>query len=430
MKFRTITLMTALLAVLGLFANSPARALDDEQELSGSVEKKLTDLIARYYEYKDQSSYLNMEKAMKEIRGALADAAKKWRIDIESEDEALQYINAYVPAMNLFAKYDSKIKSGKLEEGELDDGPKFHIHLPKTYKGRSVRKMEDFIPVIVDIRPAGEDAQAWFEKHWDKQPVLDEAALLLPTPPEDGEWDTDEGLANLLTPLGSLSWDQVAFDQDRMFLCGSGKTAAAAARIAARFSDRFAGCLLRSGGTDQDYYAPNLARIAVFAAEESPLVKAVEAKQGNVTKGKVEGEALEKWVTETKRIRYPEKISGVVSSLAWSDAVWLKVREFSVTPEADKPDTYPQFQASLDREANKIKVDCKGISKFYFRLNDAVLDLKKEIVVEINGQEAFKKKVERNVDEMLDTAWLTGERARLWTRMIEVNVPADTSKPK
>ncbi len=424
MNLRKTSGAVAAVWMISLVLGAPTAfaGTDDEPEIKGRDAKNLTGFIERYYDYLEKQNYAGTTQMVKEIDGVLDKLAKSWKVGDGDGRAALQHIDAFVDVLNTFPKkWEGGFKKDRLEEGETPDGTKFHIYLPKTYKDRP-KSLADFYPAIVDLRPAGEAAESYFDKNWAGQKVLESTILILPSPPETGDWATDEGISNALQPLGDLSWNKVPIHQDAMFLCGSGKTAPATARIAARFAERFAGVVFRTGGSAEDYLGANLGRISVLTAEDSPLTQASATFGGSVKKGQVDGDALAEFVSTTRRNRYPESVSGVIPNLSWGDATWLKVRQIDVT-DAEKPSDYPTFRASLDRENNKIKIDSKGISKFYLRLNDEVVDLDKNVVVEINGQEVFNAIVKRDLDELLKTAYYTGDRGRLWVRIREIEVP-------
>ena len=86
----------------------------------------------------------------------------------------------------------------------------------------------------------------------------------------------------------------------------------------------------------------------------------------------------------------------------------------------------PNFQVTVDRENNKLKIQCHRIQGFQVFLNDLILDLDKDVTFEVNDKVVFNGRPERSFDEMLDQVRGSGDWTRVfpWSQNIKVDLPA------
>ncbi|MEQ8768613.1 MAG: sigma-70 family RNA polymerase sigma factor [Planctomycetota bacterium] len=400
--------------------NEPTWDLAEQEKDSAKKARSqdgLAKLIRRYYELKDESEYSSMEKALKQIREELDGWAKKQRWDTSehtAESRALAHTELLVEPMSEFPNYPRQ-QTGRVLELESENAARCWYSVPKGYRNR-----EGFWPTVLILLDAGpEDEQPWFEEfHRSHSDLSARAILIVPKRPRDESWEADQGVANCLAPLGTLSWDRVRVDQDRIHLLGIGAASADAVRLAARFSDRFAGLAIEEDVEPEDQHL-NALPLAALAPRGRFTAAQIERGPSRIAFVEDWPRDLARWAEAARRIRIPERVTRIVPDFKHSDAVWLKVRELSRAPDEEKP---ARVDARLDRESNAIHVTSEGVARFYFRLNDEVLDLDRPVVVFVNEKKLYDQRVERGADEMLDTAYLTGERSRLWTRIIEVSM--------
>ena len=120
---------------------------------------------------------------------------------------------------------------------------------------------------------------------------------------------------------------------------------------------------------------------------------------------------IDAWVTDVRRNLTPTKIVLEPNHDAFNDAYWVRLgkTESLIGKPADE---MPRLVIEADKEANRIKVEARGVSDFSLLLNDDLVDLSKEFTVEVNGV-LFKEKRDRNfnfmVDQMLenfDPSWV------------------------
>jgi hypothetical protein len=427
-RARAAATMLALISCLWLgsagIAKGPAGA---DEKLGLKEDRSLQRLFGIYFEAKDNKEAGKEGAALNEIKDTLADASKSWKLQPKAE-MALKHIQALVAPLNMWPKYKFSIRSGRLESQTGDIA--YDIHLPKGF--RSARSIEEFSRVLVDLRPAAE-AQAHFDKTWAGSPILDDTILLLPKPPSSGDWSSDEGIGAFLAPLGKLSWDQLTIDQNAWFLAGSDASMVAVANLGARFGERIAGLILRGGEPKAlpAYLARNLLNTALYATAESPLTGELRKIGGAVTIGDGSAGDIHKWMAGVKRPAYPTKVAGVLPALNWGDQCWFKAMLTTADP-ANPPvaPDFPWFEASIDREKNTVTIATDGVLDIELNVNDAILDLDREIKVVANGVEVATLKGERDVKLMLENAYKKGERFRLFSRVFAVKkLPSGEQAP-
>jgi predicted esterase len=91
----------------------------------------------------------------------------------------------------------------------------------------------------------------------------------------------------------------------------------------------------------------------------------------------------------------------------------------------------PTFQVTVDRENNKLKIQCHRIQGFQVFLNDLILDLDKDVTFEVNGKIVFNGRPERSFAEMLDQVTGSGDWTRVfpWSHNIKIDLPASKPSP-
>ncbi len=389
---------------------------EQEGGFSASVSKRLEVALRQYYASLDEQDYAGKAKALREIEQVLGDSAKRQRLDDGDLDAALRRTDWLVGPLNSFPKYPLW-KRDRLERHEGSGGMSFWVHAPRDYSNR-----EGSWPVLLVLRgPEDSDPEKWFAQFTGAHADLVEEVIVLiselPEKVEVGFWSSDEGIGRALQALGDLSWDQLRIDQDRMLLYGVGSTAPSALEIAARFAERFAGLAL-----DRDVEPPawtvNLEHLAILA----PAGRLTDALAGlNVERAahRTTPEDLRSWVTAARRTRFAEHVRGVFPDLSWGDRMWVKVRQADQVTDGM---SLPSLEAKLDREHNAIHLTTSGIQKVFLRLNDEVLDLDEKITLFIDEQEPRAISIQRSLDELLKTAYYTGDRSRLFTRIVEVEI--------
>ncbi len=355
----------------------------------------------------------------------------------QSLDDLLRRPDLMSDILRSWPRWETAPLGGQLfEETYLDQGEEwtYALHLPVGY-----RSGIDHPPLIVDLW-SGDDPQAHFQEHWQGDPLLDVAILLLP-PHLVGKrlsatvtpWQVYSfimppayvGLLNLSIrtrlfqtrgihevpvlmessldlllpainewsgaswePLIAIKyfWDRFSLDEERILLSARGEESEEAARIAARFKDIFAGLMLWDGEVAEHYFAPNLAQMGVYAPAGGPLVDELERLEAPV----VRRADLVSWVQETRIVRYPEQFEVVVPHPRWGDAYWIKVydiepiREARLGPQTSSEEL-PGVRVTLDRAANRILLETRRVRVLRIRLNDRLVDLDRPLSVVLVG---------------------------------------------
>jgi hypothetical protein len=392
---------------------------------------------------KEVRSYYDAFKAKKDIAKAkvkLVDAiakqnkklSKKAKTDIDllASPEDLQAIFA---ASQVFPK---RSVGGKVVNFSADtflgEPVKYSLVAPKGYKAS-----KGALPLILIIPSESEDpgkTQKDPGKELDEEWMLGDlrgnavlASLEMPADP--GLWgrrggDQLGGLETVMFALRDIR-SNYSIDADQIFLAGHGAGVGAAVEIANVFPYIFAGVIGRSG--DLDKTAPtNFRDLPTLFAGGGSAVTAFEdaAKELGYENVNVKPDArledIWKWVQATRRDSNPSAISFAPTTNI-GGCYWLTAEGFD--PEADEK---PELTAEIDREKNVIAITSKGISKVTLMLNDALVDLDKEVLVICNGVE-HKDTFRRNLTTALEQFFNSNDAGRIYTAFQVYDLPEPKS---
>ena len=107
-------------------------------------------------------------------------------------------------------------------------------------------------------------------------------------------------------------------------------------------------------------------------------------------------EALCEKIADTRRVARPEKV-------VWQPMLAWKTQFYWLTWEA--PRKAAIVEAELDRAANEVRVKCdQDPSGLRVLLDDGMLDLAREVVVELEGKEVFRGIPKRTLATLVRTA--------------------------
>jgi hypothetical protein len=265
----------------------------------------------------------------------------------------------------------------------------------------------------------------------------------VPTPDSKGEsWTRDKSQARAMISLrhlmGTYDADKKtagpAVDMLRVFVDGDD----GAAETAARFAEMFAGAILRhsdgkiSGG-------PNLRQIGGIAGLPAYCIvqpkKKWQAEFGKklrsmndatlvveASDGIGDVKAIAAWMDKLPaRTAQPRSIEYAVHDQSFQRHYWINVLDYDAT---FKP--APWFEATADRATNVVRITVAGISRFELDLNDAIVDLNRDlkiIVVEDEHEYTFLEgRVERNLAKMLTELVTTNHPWRVYPVQFDVDV--------
>lgn len=433
------TLLLAAVTLVGPgepLARSPIPARDLE---------KLAPDISTYFEALDaeateKDALARKHKALDKIEDLLESAAKKAKID-----QPLKYLADWDIALEA-AKPDIKGLKALVGKGLVrydfvdalnDRSVACILSVPATYA-----KSEAPLPVVVALKPplglvAGAlDAKVIEMAAAAYGPLLQSHIILLPLGPAvkqgkamessevEGAWFTQDGQAAFLTALRVLL-EQIRFDRQRLVIDGWGDAGLDAVRMASSFPSWFAGAINRSGETGgPEVLYENMTGIPVLyvdgktesrGADLSALKERADLRSeitvleeaGSALAPSAEvGQAIAEWVTKCARDPAPAAIHYKLAHLNYQAVHWLKAGGTLVRAGANPTDKdFPRIEARIDKAANKISVETVNIPSLYFYLNDALVDLDKPVIIEVNGKVRYDGKVKRSLAYMLDNRY-------------------------
>jgi hypothetical protein len=220
---------------------------------------------------------------------------------------------------------------------------------------------------------------------------------------EKGTPGNEGGEGNMLWTLGQVVRNY-ALDFDRVYLAGRGRGVEAAVTFAARYPERFAGVIGRSGDAPTDVVVENMNNLPLFFAgaggNATALDEKLKALGYSTLQRKDDATEAEIWAWLQDPPRAPNPVEVVIhpgvqntpNSLRYS--FWLEA-----IPTDAQGTVY--VKARLDRTANSILVEGEGITKFQVYFNDGMLDLDKPIKVLANGSEVSRT-ITRSLPRALD----------------------------
>lgn len=372
------------------------------------------------------------------------------RKDIDGHS-AMEDVPAFVAMANGCRVFNPKLaRRGRILEVPI--GPEVHqfpggigtvtytLYVPKDY---SDKKLWPAIFCLPDNKkwPSQED---YIKRVWLKSKTVAEGYLVaVPKPDSKGEsWSRAKSQARAMISLRHLmgTYDAEkktagpATDMLRVFVDGDD----GAAETAARFCEMFAGAVLRhsdgriSGG-------PNLRQIGGLAGLPAYCLiepgKKRQAEFGKKLRGMNDaclvveaadgiGDPAEiaKWMERLPaRTGQPRSLEYTVHDQSFQRCYWINVLDYDATY---KP--APWFEATADRATNEIRITVGGVSRFELFLNDAIVDLNrnvKVIVVDDDREYTFlDARVERNLAKMLTGLIRTNHPWRVYPARFDVDV--------
>ena len=336
------------------------------------------------------------------------------------------------------------------------------VSLPAAY-GRG----DELFPAVIALKPhyalEGATLEGEVRKHAETayKGLLDKAIVLIPLGVEtgsgragvlketEGSWLATENIPAFVYGSLNILFQQVPYDRARVILDGWQDAGEDAVRLASLFQSVFAGVINRSGepGGDDVLWAnfgnvPILyvdgqadgrgADIAPLQKREGVEVTVVADLASSLDLSDEAAAKVAEWVTARQRPLAPTTVFKLVADAAFQNAAWLKARVISKRATARPGDRdFPRLAAKVDREANRISIESVNVLEMYVYLSDAIVDLDRQVVIEVNGKEVSKKTYRRDLGFMLQNRYLnnSGDDG-LWVAeqlldKIDANVPAD-----
>jgi len=335
---------------------------------------------------------------------------------------------------------------------------KYFLYLPKTYAPGKRQ-----VPLILSLpnNRTYPDGAKYIKEMWLRNPkIAQNYAIVVPTPFKKGEaWNRRKSYARAMIALrhAAGNFEQKkktggpALDQRRVFIDGDNT----AAVIAARFPEVFAGAILHGatgfgrGTSFGSVREVNLSKHggltglptycitnekkkshASFAAKLAASTKASVQQTAADPKNPLgDAEKLAEWMEKVERQDQPRKLEYTIHDPSFQRLYWIYVNGYDGTfngSSASRP--MAGFTAEADRATNVIEIDSRGLAHFELFLNDALLDLNKEITINIlDGEEEmefFKGIAQRSVSVLLDELVASNQPWRTYTVRFVVDVSA------
>lgn len=373
------------LVLLAPFSSSspPARAV--QEGMKASDHKALGKDLAEYNEAWGKN------KGVDAARAAVADELEKLRKRMKDKDP-LALTADLGKAMWESRDYSS---AKGVKKGNVSDIPYKHkenqfdlsyaIWAPSKYDPKKA------YPVIFCIPEKGEKPGDHLREKWIAQAIRENAILAaVPMPADVAQWSEVGsagkwgGAANLFTVFREVTLTY-ATDFDRVYLAGRGDGVAAAAAIASRNPDRFAGVIGRTGDPGE-ISTENFRNLPTFFAGAGAGATAFAekcTKAGNdncILKPEGTEDDIWAWIQDHPRISNPTQVVLFPDSPLHYKAYWLQV------PPWDGEGT-ANVKATIDRASNTITIDGEGFTGVILYFNDVLVDLDKPVKIVCNGSE-------------------------------------------
>ena len=336
------------------------------------------------------------------------------------------------------------LAEGQFRVDELLLPVSYVAHVPKNYDPRRPW------PLILSFHRDGETAREHYY-NWEAAVAGQGYIVLLPASPAKGGWRN----AHLNIPLSALGHAMRVYNinTDRVYIEGTGTGGMLAWAAALRWPHRFAALAVRNAMIDE------VTRLYLRAAVNLPVYLLV-SQQGpadivgsqreayrtldgwgyDVVLEEVPGYArnqalpelsskLLAWFEGKSRNPYPPRLRLVSFEPANAAAYWVAIERFG--PGAFDPDRRVAIRAPLGQEyspeqlrmiylgeiakgtaqviaavspGNRITIKTLHVEELTVFLDDKLVDLEKPVRIWVNGEAAFSGKVERSLEQLLDSA--------------------------
>ena len=465
LDFRNASLASALTLSVGLLAPAAAaQAASDEPKILSasdckSLNKKVRDWFEAWVSFRHEATSPKAKRsANSKMESARESFQKEWDAKSRKADPLASVADLRAVFEGAFP-YGRESSSGVLKQvkGSSSD-PVYWMMVPRKYDEKT--------PYPTALVMSGYDAargewtapKAHYDATWGGGGLVDSSLVLLPELDAGMDFDPvpdfskdgaeDAETARLMTVLASAGLFQQQFNVDReRLILDTGRGASGfALRLATYFPHRFAGLVLRHPvDVTTELRLASIATVPVLLISSpetkdacDALVKAFAELGQNHCKV-IEGKGaypfsesqpeIEAWFAECRRPLTPLELTIEPNHEAFNDSFWVSLGK--TEPVAGVPfEQRPRLAIKVDREANRIKVDSRGVSDFLMMLNDDIVDLDQEFTIEVNGT-LYKEKRARRMSFLVDTMQERFDPTWIFTTSFATTVPvAGDKSPK
>ena len=233
-------------------------------------------------------------------------------------------------------------------------------------------------------------------------------------------------------------------DRRRMFLdCGAGNCAFGL-RMATYFPDRFCGIILRNPVLPEALSLDSLGRVPILlvstpdtAATCDKIQKALDAvAPGFVTIVTGEGDSpytnaaaeIDAWIRTKSRQLFPAEVLITPNHDRFQKGHWVEIIA-SEPLESLTVDERPYARVKSDAENNRIIITTRNVSEMGLYLNDCFVDLDKEVVFIVNGEES-KQTFPRSMTTLTKYMLRRFDPTFLYTAYYRFEVPKKSKQDK
>lgn len=436
--------MTALAAVLTLSLLVPqdkeAQKGDPRMTsvLSASEQKSLNDKMRAWFDAEidvmaDQGS--KRDALRKKAKDTLDQLEKEWGKLEKAKGDPVKHLGDMRAVFNNVIPYKSQTGSGEVKVLKVKDKSgketpvTYGLVVPKGYRETSSYRAVIALPGHDPEKKLWIGAKDWFDKTWRGPELADSTMFLLPSleneldydgmpdPTKDGDTALESRRVEaLFLMLFTNVYRDYRLDFDRLLLdCGKGNCGFGL-RLATYFPSRFAGLILRHPVDAEGLRLDSLTGVPVLLLS-SPDTKAacdkiaktlndLQAGACTVLEGKGSYPFLDsrpeiaEWAKKAQRDLFRSKVTIVPTSNKFRTGYWVRVgvaEQIGLVPDAQRP----LISVEADAKENRITVNARSIGDFSLSLNDAIVDLDKEVTIVVNGV-AEKVKPQRNWKKMCE----------------------------
>lgn len=421
-----------------------------------AIKKKAADWVNARIRFEGDDT----AKSSQRLRKARQAHMKLWDSKCKSKKtDLLKNMGDMVALFDGVFEYPKQNTSGALKmfqekprgaSEEVDYG----LAAPKRYRPESAYRAVVLLPG--KGASGWEDRKTYFDNTWNKAALAEDTLFFLPKLRDGDDYDKlpdltkqleagqeVERIGSVLRPLGEVN-RKYNLDRARMILdCGKG-TSGWGIRLATYFPMRFAGLVLRHPVNVDNLQLDSLGGVPILlvSSEETEAackklqeqLNKLEAGKCQILKGKgkypfLDSQAeIDKWVAKVERPLFPPKVVLATNHDRFGKAYWISILEMEPLDTVSDAQR-PRVVATADREKNTVTIEARSVTAFFLYLNDALVDLDKEVTLVVNGH-STKHKFSRSLQRMVDEMIVAYDPGHLYPVRHRVTVPKPKDQPK